>query len=262
MAPKKRSRGTHVVGDGASPRDAKRMQRMLESMDVTGYEPNVGQQLLEYMHRESPSAAHSAARGAKSPFTRLRAPLCCARLARRAGTIVETLEDAVQYTEHAGRTEVSVEDTRLALAMVAQTGSVRRRPAPGLLREMAAVCNRRNLPEQRKQKQLPPPRDTFIHDGRLRNWQVVVPHRTARQAAPTYMPAPTPTPAPGAEARTGRLAAPRIAIRLSAPAQPPVQPAGGEEPQDRLNLEDALAMMQDPSVDYDNADIWDEEQPK
>lgn len=172
----------------------------------------------------------------------------------RAGTIAETLEDAHEYTEHAGRTEVSVEDTRLAFAMVARNGDVRRRPVPSLLREMAAVCNRRNLPEQRKQKQLPPPRDTFIQNGQLRNWQVVVPHRTARQPLPTYLPAPTPVPAPDTEVRVGRLAIPRIPIRLGAPAQPAAPAAS--------NLQDALAMMQGPSVDYDNDDdMWDAEQP-
>lgn len=166
----------------------------------------------------------------------------------------------MQYSEHAGRGEVSVEDTRLALAMVSRTGDVRRRPPPGLLREMAAVCNRRNLPEQRKQKQLPPPRDTFIHDGHLRNWQVVVPHRVLRQAVPMYTPAPPPPAPAGADARGRRTAAPQIPIRLGAvraqAAAPAAQPANAEPA--TLNLQDALALMQDPAVDYDD-DMWDAE---
>ncbi|KAJ1628367.1 transcription initiation factor IID, 31kD subunit-domain-containing protein [Pavlovales sp. CCMP2436] len=215
MAPKRVRSGAHVDG-AAVPADAKRMQRLLDSTDVKRYEPNVAQQLLEFMHR----------------------------------TIAERLEDAVPYAEHAGRTELTVEDTRLAAKMTAGNGEMRRRPLPSLLREMAAVCNRRNLPEQRKQKQLPPPRDTFIHDGRLRNWQVVVPHRTLRQPLPTYTPA-APQPAPS----QGR-SVPAIQIRLGTPRPPP-----GEAPPETLNLQDVLGLLNEPAaVDYDDDAEWEEAQ--
>jgi hypothetical protein len=268
MAPKGRKRGSQApTAVNATPGDAKRMQRILESMDVQRYEPNVAQQLLEFMHRTRCAARQvQAARDAARARALITSPCARARAAARgppfarAGTVCETLTEAVALSEHAGRTEVSVEDTRLAAEMSAGRGEQRRRPMPSLLREMAAACNRRNLPEQRKMKQLPPPRDTFVSDGRLRNWQVVVPHRAdeQRQARPTYVPAPPPAPgeAGAVRPRAVGVGAPKIQIRLGA------APAAAT-----LNLQDVLSMMAEPAgaVDYDDEDdaaMWDAEQPK
>lgn len=60
MAPRGKKHARHVVPDVGLPRDAKRMQRMLESMDVKRFEPNVAQQLLELMHRARTRRAASA----------------------------------------------------------------------------------------------------------------------------------------------------------------------------------------------------------
>jgi hypothetical protein len=165
----------------------------------------------------------------------------------------------MQLSDYAGRKEVSVEDTRLAAEMATQRGEVRRRPMPSLLREMAAACNRKNLPDQRRQKMLPPKRDTFVDNGKLRNWQVVVPHRISeqRRALTAYVPALRGRP--GKEqglARAGGSAAPKIQIRLGA------APPAAEE---RVDLNDMLALVADQQqgVDYDDdADMWDAEQPK
>lgn len=250
MAPK-RKRASAVADAGPkAPRDAQRVQQLLEAMGVRSYEPIVTQQLLEFMHSTSPHSARARARvRARARLThRARAPRV------RAGYIAEVFDDALDYTEHAGRSEISVEDTRLAISIAALTGDIRRRPLPGMLADMAAVCNRKKLPETSRQRQLPGPRDSFVHDGHTRNWQVVVPARQQARAVPEF------TALPGAaEAdQRQRQSAKRIEVRL---APPGVAPAERAQPPP-VNLQDILAKRAaaQPNTDYDDDDdMWDDE---
>mmetsp|Transcript_1355 Transcript_1355/g.3520 ORF Transcript_1355/g.3520 Transcript_1355/m.3520 type:complete len:228 (+) Transcript_1355:38-721(+) len=223
MPPRKRkvadgADAAHAASVPKAPRDAQRVRQLLEAMGVRSYEPLVAQQLLEFMHRY----------------------------------VAEVFDDAADYTEHAGRSEITVEDTRLALSLAARTGDIRRRPLPGMLAEMAAACNRKKLPEQSRQRQLPGPRDSFVHDGRTRNWQVVIPARQQTRTLPEF------TASLGAadSERRQRQPAKRIEVRLAPPGVAPterVQPLPA-------NLQDILARRSQPAADYDDDDeMWDDE---
>mmetsp|Transcript_26955 Transcript_26955/g.79475 ORF Transcript_26955/g.79475 Transcript_26955/m.79475 type:complete len:234 (-) Transcript_26955:185-886(-) len=229
---RKRARANKPGGDGGAregvPRDAKRIKLLVESMGVKGYEPRVIHQLLDLMHR----------------------------------TVVDTLEEAFDFADHAGRAGITVEDVRLAIAMGLQRGEYSRRPSMSILSQMAAECNKRKLPDTSKSRSLPPPRDRFVEGGRLRNWHVVVPARCQRfsHSAPIHASAEDAVP-------MVRRAPKQIPIQLSgeleqaAAANP--EGAGGDAP--AMDLQDALALLQEqPQNQYDDdddEDAWENEQP-
>lgn len=131
--------------------------------------------------------------------------------APRAGVLLEILEDAGDYATHAGRSDLTVEDTRLAINMALHTGDVSRRPTSAFLASLATQCNSRSLPK--KQCNLPAARDTFVVGKKTRNWQLVVNPRHRGPPNPQVF-----TPGTAADAPAGRKARQQIPIRLGADA--------------------------------------------
>lgn len=97
--------------NGELPRDARVMAQLLKSMGVDEYQPRVLNQLLEFMYRY----------------------------------VSEVLQDGLMYAEHAGRTELAVEDVQLAVQ--ARVNSSFTQPPPReLLLELAKEKNSNPLP--------------------------------------------------------------------------------------------------------------------
>lgn len=95
----------------ALPRDAKVMAQLLKSMGVEEYQPRVLNQLLEFMYRY----------------------------------VSEVLHDGLMYAEHAGRSELAIEDVQLAVQ--ARVNSSFTQPPPReLLLELAKEKNSNPLP--------------------------------------------------------------------------------------------------------------------
>ena len=93
------------------PRDARLMGQILKSMGVEEYQPRVINQLLEFMYRY----------------------------------VSEVLQDALLYSEHANRPELTVEDVQLAVQSRVN-GSFTQPPPRELLLELAKEKNIVPLP--------------------------------------------------------------------------------------------------------------------
>ncbi|CAK8690697.1 unnamed protein product [Clavelina lepadiformis] len=75
--------GQNTMAESSLPKDANTIIAILKDMGVTDYEPRVIHQMLEFAYRY----------------------------------ITDVLEDAKTYASHAGRTNISIEDTKLAVQM-------------------------------------------------------------------------------------------------------------------------------------------------
>lgn len=85
------------------PREAKVASLILHASGVNECEPKVIQQLLEFMYRKW-------RRGAPH-----RDGWCGAQLKTSIGYVCEVLQESLVYSEHAGRTDVEIEDVRMAI---------------------------------------------------------------------------------------------------------------------------------------------------
>lgn len=77
------------------PRDALILEKILESMGIEKYEPRVIEQFLELIYRNH----HSPHQSTHSIV----------------GYVTDVLTDAQVYKEHSGRTDLDLEDVRLAI---------------------------------------------------------------------------------------------------------------------------------------------------
>lgn len=128
-----------------SPKDAKLVQTILKSMGVQHFEPRVVQQFLDFWYRY----------------------------------LVEVLQDAQLYSDHAGKSVIDSEDVKLAIQSRLNFSFSQPPPRETLL-ELARIRNTVPLPKAISGPgiALPPEQDTLI----AQNYQLAIPTKSASEA--------------------------------------------------------------------------------
>ncbi|KAJ3342882.1 Transcription initiation factor TFIID subunit 9B [Entophlyctis luteolus] len=119
------------------PRNAKLVSLLMQAMDVTDYHPAVLPQALEFMHRKYP-------------------------LVTGTRYVLDVVGDAQLFAEHAGRSELAVDDVRLAIEGKL-SHSFTPLPSNEVLAGLADVKNSAPLPlfSEKLGLRLPPERHTL-----------------------------------------------------------------------------------------------------
>lgn len=115
---------------GELPKDAQLVALIMKSMDIAECEPQVIPQLLEFMYRHA----------------------------------TEVLQDAVAYAEHAGHSEIAMNDLRFAIHS-RSTHSFIPPPSRDLLLEIASKKNAEPLPLLKEDRYLHLPPDEYCLFG-------------------------------------------------------------------------------------------------
>jgi hypothetical protein len=149
----------------AVPRDALILDEILRQMGVTEYNPRVVAQLLEFTHRK------------QLAFWRDLLNFLV------IGQVMEILQDACDYKDHAGKKDLDIEDVKVAVSS-RDALSIVDPPAREVLQRLAKQCNGQPLPminEDRFGVRIPEERYCFTNSN-----YVVMPN----PATPTTPPPP------------------------------------------------------------------------